>query len=522
MPIPYVLAAIIIMLLGALGLYWLRHKGPDPTVRRWSEATSWIALGFGLLFSLETLYNPLTSPPGYFSVGPLQALLIPYILLMGVLVKRYAYHYLQSDEAYAAFFLKIKLLMAALIAFVALNHALLLTFTWMCSGWLMYSLIAHTRADAALSSAKLALKTFVLGDIFLLGGVCGMAYLTQSFYLSDWFSASGQQFSSYSALFLASIAIGAISKTALLPFHQWLAHTLTAPTPVSAVMHAGFVNSGGILLAKLSPLVVQHPVLMMAVFSVGLLSALFGSTAMLVQTDVKRYLTFSTIGQMGFMIMECGLGAFHLAILHLIIHGFFKARLFLTSGTVIEHRSAIRNVQYQKVRSTGLAGMAEKFYTAALILVLCVLIGWLVSSVSAFNIHLLQLHPVLGSVLVLAVLFASSVLIKTKGYGVKGLIIAFIFGVSLVSLYILYEAGASQLLIELNYSHITQSSLYYLTSATLLLIGGIIGWLINLNLLPLPVMLKQKAYVRLLNATGGLKAGTTFTHRTAYAHDSRN
>ncbi len=522
MPTPYLLAAIATMLLGAFGLYWLRYKGSVPSVRRWSEATSWIALGFGLLFSLETLSKPFIPPLGYFSIGPLQALLVPYILLMGVLVKRYAYHYLQSDDAYAAFFLKIKLLMASLIAFVALNHALLLTLTWMCSGWLMYSLIAHTRTDAALNSAKLALKTFLLGDIFLLVGVCGMAYLTQSFYLSDWFSASGQQFSSYSALFLTSIAIGAISKTALLPLHQWLAHTLTAPTPVSAVMHAGFVNSGGILLAKLSPLIVQHPVLMMTVFSVGLLSALFGSTVMLVQTDVKRYLTFSTIGQMGFMIMECGLGAFHLAILHLIIHGFFKARLFLTSGSVIEHRSAIRNVQYQQARSTELAGMSAKLSTAARILVLCVLIGWLVSSVSEFNIHLLQLHPVLWSVLVLAVLFASSALIKAKGYDVKGLSIALIFGVSLVSLYLLYEAGAKQLLVELNYSHITQKSVFYLTSAILLLIGGMTGWLISLNLLPLPAMLKQKIYVYLLNSTGGLKAVTTFTHRAVLAHDSRH
>lgn len=522
MSIPYLLAAIATMLLGAWGLYWLRYKGSIPSVRRWSEFTSWVALGFGLLFSFETLSNPLIPTLGYFNMGPLQALLIPYILLMGVLVKRYAYHYLQSDDAYAAFFLKIKLLMASLIAFVALNHALFLTFTWMCSGWLMYSLIAHTRANAALNSAKLALKTFLIGDVLFFGGVCGMAYLTHSFYLSDWFSASGQQFSSYSAFFLTSIAIGAISKTALLPCHQWLAHTLTAPTPVSAIMHAGFVNSGGILLAKLSPLVVQHPVLMMAVFSVGLLSALFGSTAMLVQTDVKRYLTFSTIGQMGFMIMECGLGAFHLAILHLIIHGFFKARLFLTSGSVIEHRSAIRNVQYQQVRSVELAGMSLKFSTTAYVLILFVLIGWLLKSAPAFNSHLLQLHPVLGSVLVLAVLFALSALIKTKGYSVRGLSIALIFGVSLVSLYLLYEAGAKQLLVELNYSHITQSSLFYLTSATILLFGGITGWLINLNLLRLPAMLKQKLYVHLLNAAGDLKAGTSFTHRKEFAQDSRN
>lgn len=513
MSILYLLAAIVSMLLGALGLYRLRSQGATPRVRCWSEVTSWIALGFGVIFSIQTLIKTEPTSQGYFQAEPLQALLVPYILLMGVLVKRFAYHYIQSDDHYAGFFLKIKLLMASLMAFVAINHALFLALVWMFSGWLMYSLIAHSKTKAAINSAKFAIKTFLIGDLFLLVGVLGIAFVSKSFYLSDWFIAFKHVPEGLSLLFLTLIAIGAFSKTALLPFHQWLAHTLSAPTPVSAVMHAGFINSGGILLAKLSPLIIQQPVLMMLVFSVGLISALFGSTVMLVQTDVKRYLTFSTVGQMGFMIMECGLGAFHLAILHLIIHGFFKARLFLSAGNVIEHSQAIRNVKHRQLKLSAANPVSTRFVPAVWIVSLCILAGWLIASIPSFNEHMLKMHPVLYSTLILAVLFASSVFIKAKGTGVKGLGIALVFSISLVSLYFLYETTAQQYLAELNYLDVTKQESFYSSAASGLLVLGVLSWLIYMKLLPLPTMLKNKFYVCLLNATGIVRSGGTFTNR---------
>lgn len=474
------------------------------------------------MFSVQTLINPAPSSQGYFHISSLQALLIPYILLMGVLVKRFAYHYIQSDEHYAGFFLKIKLLMASLMAFVVLNHVLILTLFWMLSGWIMYSLIAHTKTKAAINSARHAIKTFVIGDMFMLLGVLGMASISKSFYLSDWVSSSGALPSELSLLFLTSIVIGAFSKTALLPFHQWLAHTLTAPTPVSAVMHAGFVNSGGILLAKLSPLMIQHPALMMLVFVVGLISALFGSTVMLVQTDVKRYLTFSTVGQMGFMIMECGLGAFHLACLHLIIHGFFKARLFLSAGTIIEYRQAIRNVKHQQSQAVATDRISKRFVDAGLIIALCALTGWLVAQIPSFNTHLSQLHPVLTSVLVLAVLFASSTFTKVKGAGLKGLSISLAFSISLVALYFFYEATAQQFLAELNYLYATRNEWLYLSVAATLLTAGIISWFVYLKLLPLPAMLNHKTYVYLLNASGIGSSASTFTNRVSNTHSIKS
>ena len=126
-----------------------------------------------------------------------------------------------------------------------------------------------------------------------------------------------------------------MSKSAQFPLHMWLPDSLYAPTPVHALLHAGIINAGGFLLARLAPLYALSPATLHLVFAVGMLTALLGSSMMLVQNDIKKTLGYSTIGQMGFMIMECGLGAYGLAIFHLIAHGLFKGTIFLNCGYVI-------------------------------------------------------------------------------------------------------------------------------------------------------------------------------------------
>jgi len=128
-------------------------------------------------------------------------------------------------------------------------------------------------------------------------------------------------------------------QSALIPFHTWLLSSMTAPTPASALMHAGFVNAGGILLVRFAPVVSSDAGLMLAIVAVGAASAIFGKLLKTVQTDVKRALGCSTIGQMGFMILQAGLGFFAAAVAHLVLHGFYKAYQFLSSGDRVEHTS---------------------------------------------------------------------------------------------------------------------------------------------------------------------------------------
>ena len=128
------------------------------------------------------------------------------------------------------------------------------------------------------------------------------------------------------------VAVAAFARSAQILLHTWLPYSMSGPTPVSALMHAGIVNAGGFLINRLAPLFVETGSVLHWVFAVGLVTAVFGSVLMLTQNDVKKALGYSTMGQMGFMIMECGVGAFSLAIYHLIAHGLFKGTLFLGAG----------------------------------------------------------------------------------------------------------------------------------------------------------------------------------------------
>jgi NAD(P)H-quinone oxidoreductase subunit 5 len=123
-------------------------------------------------------------------------------------------------------------------------------------------------------------------------------------------------------------------KSAQFPFHSWLPDTMETPTPVSALMHAGIINAGGFLIIRLNPLVTLSAAAMSTLALFGAFTALFASLVMLTHASVKRSLAFSTVAQMGFMMLECGLGAFGLAVLHLVAHSLYKAHAFLSSGSI--------------------------------------------------------------------------------------------------------------------------------------------------------------------------------------------
>jgi NAD(P)H-quinone oxidoreductase subunit 5 len=123
-------------------------------------------------------------------------------------------------------------------------------------------------------------------------------------------------------------------RIALMPFQSWLLGTVEAPTPLSALMHAGVVNAGGLLVILAAPLSAAAPAALDALLVLGLVSAVGGPLAMWAQTDLKRSLAWSTVGQMGFMAVQCGLGAYAAALLHLVGHGCYKANAFLRSGTL--------------------------------------------------------------------------------------------------------------------------------------------------------------------------------------------
>ncbi len=281
--------------------------------------------------------------------GPLSLMLDHLGVVMAVLVSGislivhwYAVRYMADEPGYARFFAMLDLMTAVILLMVCASDLLTLVVAWFLVGVLLFFLLGHD--TTRVSSGRYAFWTFItyrLGDLPLLGAALLLGHAYGTTQLTELFARvaanpnvelGGVPVVSTSAML---VALAAFARSAQFPLHSWLPYTMEGPTPVSALMHAGIVNAGGFLFNRFAPLYVHTPDVLHVIFVVGLVTALIGSALMLMQNDIKKSLGYSTMGQMGFMVMECGLGAFSLAVYHLIAHGLFKATLFLGSGGVI-------------------------------------------------------------------------------------------------------------------------------------------------------------------------------------------
>mgnify|MGYP003339321759 CR=1 FL=1 len=152
---------------------------------------------------------------------------------------------------------------------------------------------------------------------------------------AKWHAAPGE-IPGAATLISLLFVLGAMTKSAQFPMHTWLPDTMETPTPVSALMHAGIINAGGFLVIRLSPLVTLSAASLDMLAAVGAFTALFAAVIAMTQTTIKRSLAWSTVAQMGFMMLQCGLGAFSAALLHIVAHSLYKAHAFLSSGGVLE------------------------------------------------------------------------------------------------------------------------------------------------------------------------------------------
>ncbi len=264
------------------------------------------------------------------------ALIWSVVTFFSGLIASYSENYLSGFRYQNKFSLLSLGFMLSIMVFVSANHILIFLAMWLLMGFIMSRLIGvHSDWGEAKEASKFAFNNFLLGSLFLSLGLVLLALNTNSVTLSD-ILANLNSVPHYVLLFAALfVIIAAIVQSAIFPFHKWLLSAMTAPTPASALMHAGFVNGSGILLTLLAVLLVESKSLNI-LFLVGGLTAILAQFTKLIQVQVKQKLACSTIAQMGFMIMQCGLGFFNAAIAHLILHGFYKAYLFLSSGEEIK------------------------------------------------------------------------------------------------------------------------------------------------------------------------------------------
>ena len=265
------------------------------------------------------------------------ALIWTVVTFFSALVCTYAFRYL-SGFRYRRRFMALCLGFTFSVMLLVISYnVVLLLLSWLLMGLFMSELIGVDRDwGEAREAAAFTRRYFLTGTFFLSAGVLLLAFQSGSLSLGAITDAIATM-PGYVVLTAAlCIIFAAIVQSAIYPFHRWLLSAMTAPTPASALMHAGFVNGAGILLALFATLFFASKTLN-ALLIIGGLTAIIAQFTKLLQVNVKHRLACSTIAQMGFMIMQCGLGFFNAAVAHLILHGFYKAHLFLASGEEIAH-----------------------------------------------------------------------------------------------------------------------------------------------------------------------------------------
>lgn len=280
-------------------------------------------------FSLNTLFH----------FDLLAIVMIFLVGFIGTVVSVFASRYMQGDSQYNRFFWKLSFLITTVIIMVSSDNLFLMLAAWGVSNIFLIILMIHKpQWKAALNAGLLTSKTFAFGFVSLFLAFFILYYQTKETSIQAILDHFNPNYP-LNIVAMILILIAAMTQSAIWPFHRWLLSSLNAPTPVSALMHAGLINGGGFLLVRFAPMYTSKPTILTLIFVLGITTAFLGTLWKLMQHDVKRMLACSTMGQMGFMLAQCGLGMFPAAVAHLCWHGMFKANLFLSSnGAAQENR----------------------------------------------------------------------------------------------------------------------------------------------------------------------------------------
>lgn len=275
---------------------------------------------------------------------PVAAVMLLLVTFIGVIVVRYSDSYLRAEPGQVRFIGWLCATLASVILLVAASTLPVLIAAWIATSLFMHRLLLfYPDRSGARRAARKKFVTARIGDVALIGAAGCLWFAYQSLdiatILADARDGMGGGWAVGAA---ALLAIAAILKSAQFPTHGWLTEVMETPTPVSALLHAGVINAGGFLLIRFADVMLLAPGVLATLVMVGGLTAIVGGLVMLTQPAVKTSLAWSTIAQMGFMILQCGLALFPLALLHIIAHSLYKAHAFLAAGGAVERIAAAR------------------------------------------------------------------------------------------------------------------------------------------------------------------------------------
>src|SRR5207248_9925447 len=273
----------------------------------------------------------------------LTVVMVLLVTCVGWLIHIYSIGYMAHEGGYYRFFSYLNLFMFFMLILVLAANYVLLFVGWEGVGLSSYLLIGFWFLKK--SAADAGKKAFIVNRIGDFGFMLGMFLLFRAFGTLDFqtlFAKAGtwqpDAMGQFGTLTIACLLLfmGAAGKSSQLPLHVWLPDAMEGPTPVSALIHAATMVTAGVYVVARSHILFTHsPTAMLVVAIVGCATAFFAATIGLVQTDIKRVLAYSTVSQLGYMFLACGIGAFTAGIFHLMTHAFFKALLFLAAGSVI-------------------------------------------------------------------------------------------------------------------------------------------------------------------------------------------
>nr|YP_009129579.1 NADH-plastoquinone oxidoreductase subunit 5 [Habenaria pantlingiana]AIC82536.1 NADH-plastoquinone oxidoreductase subunit 5 [Habenaria pantlingiana] len=315
-----------------------------------------------------TINNDFLLEFGYL-IDPLTSIMSILITTVGILVFIYSDNYMSHDQGYLRFFAHMSFFNASMLGLVTSSNLIQIYIFWELVGMCSYLLIGFwfTRPVAA-SACQKAFVTNRIGDFGLLLGTLGFYWITGSFEFRDLFQIVNTLIhkngvnSFFVTLCAFLLFVGAIAKSAQFPLHVWLPDAMEGPTPISALIHAATMVAAGIfLVARLLPLFIVIPYIMNIICLVGIITVLLGATLALAQRDIKRSLAYSTMSQLGYIMLALGIGSYRAALFHLITHAYSKALLFLGSGSIIHSMEPIVGYSPDKSQNMVLMGGLTKY-----------------------------------------------------------------------------------------------------------------------------------------------------------------
>lgn len=295
-----------------------------------------VYLGFSVYFD----WIELSEPGQWVGVSKMSIVMVGLVSFIAYVNVRYSRAYMAGNQEEEKRYLRwLMVTLGSVLTVIVTNHMLVLMVAWIAISLSLHRLLIFfpNRQRAVLAAHKKYIFAR-LAEAFLLGAIITLYYEHGTWFISEIYQdvLEANQLTSLEQLAAVLVALAALVKCAQLPVHGWLIQVVEAPTPVSALLHAGIINLGGYLLIIFAPLIMLSDIAQWTLLVIGGITTVLAALIMMTRASVKVRLAWSTMSQMGLMLVECALGLFELALLHLVAHSCYKAYSFLNSGSEVE------------------------------------------------------------------------------------------------------------------------------------------------------------------------------------------